>query len=65
MPMLLLQNIYWVTSRIKNEYFEIVELYPVERINITDIPKRDGKVDRYKYVKGGKELQIWGTKRSV
>ena len=26
----------WVTSGIKNEYFEIVELYPVERINISD-----------------------------
>ena len=47
----------WVTSGIKNEYFEIVELYPVERINISDIPKRDGKVYRYKYVKGGKEPQ--------
>lgn len=45
----------WVTSGIKDEYFEIVELYPVERISITDIPKRSGKVDRYKYVKGAKE----------
>lgn len=47
----------WVTSGIKNEYFEIVELYPVKRISITDIPQRDGKVDRYKYVKGGREPQ--------
>ena len=28
----------WVTSGIRNEYFEIVELYPVERISISDIP---------------------------
>lgn len=47
----------WVTSGIKDEYFEIVELYPVERISITDIPKRAGKVDRYKYIKGTKEPQ--------
>lgn len=45
----------WVTSGIKDEYFELIELYPVERISITDIPKRAGKVDRYKYVKGAKE----------
>ncbi len=45
----------WVTSGIKDEYFEIVELYPVERISISDIPKRSGKVNRYKYVKGAKE----------
>lgn len=51
----------WVTSGIRNEYFEIVELFPVERISISDIPKRDGKVDRFKYVKGGKEPQH-GTK---
>ena len=47
----------WVTSGIRNEYFEIVELYPVERISISDIPKKDGKVDRFKYVKGGREPQ--------
>lgn len=47
----------WVTSGIKDEYFEIVEQYPVERISISDIPKKDGKVERYKYVKGGKEPQ--------
>ena len=47
----------WVTSGIKDEYFEIVELYPVERISISDIPKRSGKVDRYKYVKGAREPQ--------
>ena len=54
----------WVTSGIKNEYFEIVELYPVERISITDIPKRAGKVERYKYVKGAKEPQA-GTQAEL
>lgn len=54
----------WVTSGIKNEYFEIVELYPVERISITDIPKRAGKVQRYKYVKGSKEPQA-GTQAEL
>lgn len=54
----------WVTSGIKDEYFEIVELYPVERISITDIPKRSGKVDRYKYVKGAKEPQA-GTQAEL
>lgn len=54
----------WVTSGIKDEYFEIVELYPVERISITDIPKRAGKVDRYKYIKGAKEPQA-GTQAEL
>lgn len=47
----------WVTSGIRDEYFEIVELFPVERISISDIPKKDGKVERFKYVKGGREPQ--------
>lgn len=47
----------WVTSGIRDEYFEIVEMYPVERISISDIPKKDGKIERYKYVKGGREPQ--------
>ncbi|MDR3327273.1 MAG: N-6 DNA methylase [Prevotellaceae bacterium] len=42
----------WITSGIKNEYFELSNLYPVERIAMSDIPKRDGEVQRYKYVKG-------------
>ncbi|MBR6032036.1 MAG: N-6 DNA methylase [Bacteroidaceae bacterium] len=54
----------WVTSGIRNEYFEIVELYPVERISISEIPKKDGKVDRYKYTKGGREPQP-GTKAEL
>ena len=54
----------WVTSGIKDEYFEIVELYPIERISISDIPKRAGKVERYKYVKGAKEPQA-GTQAEL
>lgn len=54
----------WVTSGIRNEYFEIVELFPVERISISDIPKKDGKVDRFKYLKGGREPQP-GTKAEL
>jgi type I restriction enzyme M protein len=42
----------WITSGIKNEYFELSKLYPVERIAMTDIPKRDGEVQQFKYVKG-------------
>jgi type I restriction enzyme M protein len=42
----------WITSGVKNEYFELSSLYPVERIAMTDIPKRGGEVQRYKYVKG-------------
>lgn len=54
----------WVTSGIRNEYFEIVELFPVERISISDIPRKDGKVGRFKYVKGGREPQP-GTKAEL
>lgn len=54
----------WVTSKIRDEYFELVEMFPVERISISDIPKKDGKVDRFKYVKGGKEPQP-GTKADL
>lgn len=42
----------WVTSGIKDEYFEIVKVAPVERIGISDIPKREGEVKRYKFIKG-------------
>lgn len=42
----------WVTSGIKDEYFEISKVAPVERISISDIPKRDGEVKRFKYIKG-------------
>lgn len=47
----------WVTSGIKNDYYEIVEMYPIERINISDIPKLHGSVNRYKYIKGEVEPQ--------
>lgn len=42
----------WVTSGIKDEYYEITNISPVSRISISDIPKRDGEVKRFKYVKG-------------
>jgi type I restriction enzyme M protein len=42
----------WITSGIKNEYFEISNQFPVERIAVSDIPRCDGEVQRYKYVKG-------------
>ena len=45
----------WVTSGVKNEYFEISNLFPVERISLSDIPKRDGEIQRYKYIKGSHE----------
>lgn len=42
----------WVTSGIKDEYFEITQVSPVVRISISDIPQRNGKVKYYKYTKG-------------
>lgn len=48
-------NYLWVTSGIKDEYFEIVQVAPVERISISDIPQRDGKVKHFKYIKGDVE----------
>ncbi|MBP5434975.1 restriction endonuclease subunit M [bacterium] len=45
----------WVTSGIKDEYFEITSAAPVARKAISDIPKRDGNVNRFKYTKGGLE----------
>ena len=54
----------WVTSGVRNEYFEIADRYSSERIAITDIPKKDGIVDRYKYVKGENEPQQ-GTKAEL
>ena len=47
----------WITSGIKNDYYEIVEMYPIERISISDIPKLHGSVNRYKYIKGEVEPQ--------
>lgn len=42
----------WVTSGIKDEYYEITNISPVSRISISDIPQRDGEVKRFKYIKG-------------
>lgn len=47
----------WVTSGIKNDYYEIVEMYPIKRISISDIPKLHGNVNRFKYIKGEVEPQ--------
>ena len=54
----------WVTSNIRNEYFEIVESYPIERISISDVPKKDEEVGRYKYIKGVMEPHA-GTKAEL
>lgn len=44
----------WVTSRIKNQYYEVVQERPVSRIEIPDIPQFGvKKLAPYKYVKGG------------
>ena len=44
----------WVTSKIKNEYYEVLEEKPVKRIEIPDIPQFGlDKLAPYKYVKGG------------
>ncbi|MBE6462197.1 MAG: restriction endonuclease subunit M [Alphaproteobacteria bacterium] len=42
----------WVTSGVKNEYFEITSISPVEKIEIADIPSRHGEVEKAKFVKG-------------
>ena len=42
----------WVTSGIKDEYFEITNISPVSRISISEIPKRGEEVKRFKYIKG-------------
>lgn len=47
----------WVTSKIKNEYFEIIKISPVKKINISDIPTQNGKIKRFKYTKGSIEPQ--------
>lgn len=49
----------WVTSGIKNEYFEIPEKKPKDRITIPDVPQYGvNQLARYKFAKGG------GTTRS-
>ncbi|MDR3246296.1 MAG: type I restriction enzyme HsdR N-terminal domain-containing protein [Prevotellaceae bacterium] len=44
----------WVTSKLKNQYYEVVQEKPVQRIEIPDIPQFGvSKLAPYKYVKGG------------
>ncbi|MDR2843047.1 MAG: N-6 DNA methylase, partial [Candidatus Symbiothrix sp.] len=44
----------WVTSKLKNQYYEVVQEKPVSRIEIPDIPQYGvSKLAPYKYVKGG------------
>ncbi|MDR1974013.1 MAG: N-6 DNA methylase [Bacteroidales bacterium] len=44
----------WVTSKIKDQYYEVIQEKPVSRIEIPDIPQYGvGKLASYKYVKGG------------
>lgn len=46
----------WTTSGIKDEYYEVPDERPKERITITDIPKfGETSISRYKYVRGGKQ----------
>lgn len=54
----------WVTSGIKDEYFEITSVAPVARKAISDIPKRDGDVKRFKYIKGEHE-PVEGTQSEL
>lgn len=42
----------WITSGIKDEYYEIVEQYPLRRISISDIPKKGGAIKQCRYIKG-------------
>jgi len=50
----------WTTSGIKDEYYELSSFFPVERTPLSDIPKRGGEIQRFKYVKGG-HAPIKGT----
>lgn len=44
----------WTTSKIKNEYYEVAELYPSSKTSIPDIPQFGvTQLAPYKYVKGG------------
>jgi type I restriction enzyme M protein len=46
----------WTTSGIKDEYYEVPNERPKERITITDIPKfGETSISRYKYVRGGRQ----------
>ena len=44
----------WTTSRIKNQYYEVLDKKPKSRIEVPDIPQFGiDKLALYKYVKGG------------
>ncbi|MBK5722007.1 restriction endonuclease subunit M [Dysgonomonas sp. Marseille-P4677] len=45
----------WITSGVKDEYYEIISSTPVERIYIANIPAKNKDVQRYKYTKGVNE----------
>ena len=48
----------WVTSGIKDEYYELPNDRPNAKIQIPDIPQKGTtKLAKYKYVKGGKDPQ--------
>jgi type I restriction enzyme M protein len=47
----------WVTSGVKNEYYEVLEKTPVDRIAIADIPRRDGDIEKAKFIKGKSDPQ--------
>ncbi len=48
----------WITSGIKDEYYEIVEVAPVDRIAIPDIPKKDKNVQQCRFIKGSREPEV-------
>ncbi len=47
----------WITSGIKNEYYEIISVSPVSKIAIADIPPRDGDIEKAKFIKGKTDPQ--------
>ena len=47
----------WVTSGVKDEYYEIVEQYPLRRISISDIPQKGGEIKKCRYIKGENDPQ--------
>ncbi|PIP69388.1 MAG: N-6 DNA methylase [Nitrospirae bacterium CG22_combo_CG10-13_8_21_14_all_44_11] len=56
----------WITSRIKNEYYEVPEKKPKSRISAPDIPQFGvKKLAPYKYVKGGISQSETGEAREV
>lgn len=56
----------WVTSRIKNEYYEIPDKKPKSRIIVPDIPQFGvSKLAPYKFVKGGIAQDVSGEIRET